>query len=133
MFLVLCLLLKQKWIVNILHLLSATPLETSSGTFNVWCFKKIIWYLAMLRRSLYQITTILCNVTYESLFEGKKFRFVVISLGRVVVPSPKTFPGSMRSFPVKENLIGSAVREILRYKHTNIFKGKLFSYFNIWY
>ena len=30
-----------------------------------------------------------------------------------------TFPGPMKSYPVKENPIGSAVSEILPYKHTN--------------
>ena len=33
--------------------LAATPLEASRGTLNVWCFKKKIIYLAMLRWSLY--------------------------------------------------------------------------------
>ena len=48
----------------------------------------------------------------------------MISLGRVVVPSHKivikTFPGPMRSYPVRENPIDSAVSEILRYRHTDI-------------
>ena len=46
----------------------------------------------------------------------------MISLGRVVVPFPKiviTFPGPMKSYPVKENPIGLAVSEILRYKRTD--------------
>ena len=33
--------------------------------------------------------------------------------------SYKPFPGPMRSFPVRENPIGSAVNEILRYRQTN--------------
>ena len=41
----------------------------------------------------------------------KKLVFFVIFLWRVVVSSPK-------SYPIKENLIGSVVSEILRYKHT---------------
>ena len=48
--------------------------------------------------------------------------FRVISLGRVVVLSLKiviNLPGSMRSYPVKENNTGSAVSEIIRYKHTD--------------
>ena len=34
--------------------------------------------------------------------------------------SPQTFPGPMRSYPVKENLIGSAVSEILRNRQKNL-------------
>ena len=49
--------------------------------------------------------------------------FFSISLGRVVVPSPKivlNLPGLMTSYPVKENLIGSEVSKILRYIETDI-------------
>ena len=53
--------------------LAATLLEASSGTFNVWFLKEIVRYLAMLRRSLYQVSAIPCNVTYESLFEKKNY------------------------------------------------------------
>ena len=44
------------------------------------------------------------------------------SLGSLVVNFPKkyfkTFPGPMKSYIVKENHIGSAVRKILWYKQT---------------
>ncbi len=48
----------------------------------------------------------------------------MISLGRVVlvVPSPKiviNLPGTYRSYLVKENPIGSAVSDVLRYRQTN--------------
>ena len=49
---------------------------------------------------------------------GGNFLLGAISLGRVVVPSPKqlyTFLGPMRSCSVMEGPIGSAVREILQY------------------
>ena len=66
---------------------------------------------------LFQICkNFLCCVQVSSFF-----RFFVISLGRVVEPSPKivlNLEGPFRSYPVKENLIGSAVSEILRDKHT---------------
>ena len=65
----------------------------------------------------------------------KIFNFFVISFGRVVVPSPKivrTFPGHMRIYPVKENPIGSAVSEILWYRHTDRHTDRQTScYFNI--
>ena len=51
---------------------------------------------------------------------GITFFLGTISLGRVVVPSPKiviNLLGPMRSYP--DNPIGSAVNEILRYKQTN--------------
>ncbi len=32
---------------------------------------------------------------------------------------PKTIPGPMRSYPVKENPIGSGVSEILQYRQTD--------------
>ena len=58
-------------------------------------------------------------------FKKKKYSifFVILFyLRRVVVPYRKTvinIPKPMRSYPVKENQIGSAVSEILRYKHTD--------------
>ena len=56
----------------------------------------------------------------------KTFSIFVISLGRVVVPSPKivkkkTFPGPMRIYPVKKNPIGSAVSEIRRFRQTSCY------------
>ena len=44
-------------------------------------------------------------------------------LGEWLYPSQKwfsTFQGPMRSHPVKENHVGSAVSEILQYRHTRI-------------
>ena len=59
---------------------------------------------------------------------GVIFVVGMISLGRVLVPSPKIFTNYHRNylnFTVKENHIGSAVSEILRYRQTEIL------YFNI--
>ena len=61
------------------------------------------------------------NRKFLKILRGEYFLWS-ISLERVVVPSPPkiviTFPGSIRSYPVKDNYIGSAVSEILRYKQT---------------
>ena len=51
---------------------------------------------------------------------GDSFFLGAIFLGRVVVCSPKI----VRSYTEKENHIGLAVREILRYRQTNTDPGK---------
>ena len=67
---------------------------------------------------LVQVSTIPSYVALESLNVKKSF-FLVISLGRVVVPSPKTVINLPGTYPVKENPIYLAVSEILWYKHTH--------------
>ena len=53
----------------------------------------------------------------KNTLSAASFFVVAISFVRVVVPSSKkTFSGLSRSYPVKENHIGLAISEILRYR-----------------
>ena len=70
--------------------------------------------------------TLNCSFKRKRIFfcRRRDFFLGVISLRRVVVPSPKyiqTFPGPMRSYNVQENHIGSVVSEIIRYKQTDTY------------
>ena len=61
------------------------------------------------------------SISKKSLGGGNLFLGAIPVRG-LVVPCPtivKTFSTPMRSYPVKENPIGSAVSEILRYKQTD--------------
>ena len=61
------------------------------------------------------------NLDFKRKSKSKK-KLGAISLGREVIPSPKiviNLSGTYEIYPVKENLIGSAISEILRYKQTN--------------
>ena len=84
-------------------LLAATASEASSGMFFLY-FKYVI---------------IFC-VAFKSL-SNFFYIFFLSREGGGTLPqnSYKPFLGSMRSYPVRNNPIVSAVCEILRYKHTN--------------
>ena len=98
--------LKLQTIKTILHyrILAATPLEASSGTLNVlFCSSLCI--------------TSLCCVKVSQIFKSVSIFYCSWECCGTL---PQNLPGTYGSYPVLENLLGSAVSEILWYRQTNI-------------